>query len=291
LNKKCDELVYKNHELNQKTDKLERKRTALRKDLNDCLSILRSVEGDYNSAQNDVNACDRSIMLCVTDIERCEDELAKLRKKENPFTTLIGTAKRYSKELKQDIEALLEQLNKLKVEQEAYAYWVVGFKRVRLFVLEEALHSLEVEVNNLLISLGLVDWKITLDVERENKTGGVTKGFTVFIHSPKFDKPVKYEAWSGGEVQRLRLAGDLGLANLIMEQAGFINYIEIIDEPSAHMSREGIEDMIETIHQRAHDTGRQIWLVDHHTTSFTGFSGVLTAVMDQKGKARLEYEE
>jgi DNA repair exonuclease SbcCD ATPase subunit len=152
-------------------------------------------------------------------------------------------------------------------------------------VVEEALQQLEIEVNNNLASLGLTDWLVKFDVERENKSGGLTKGFVVFVHPSGHEHPMRFEAYSGGETQRLRLAGDLGLANLIMERAGLVSTIEFLDEPSEHLSQGGLLDLCETLYQRAIDNNKRIWLVDHHALEFGDFAGQLTAIMTDKGSS------
>ncbi len=183
-------------------------------------------------------------------------------------------------------KASIAQLNE---EHSAVSFWVGGFKRVRLFIVETTLRQLEVEVNNSLADLGLTDWRIEFDVERENKSGSITKGFVVFVYAPGHAEPVRWESWSGGETQRLRLAGALGLANLIMEQAGLVSQVEFYDEFSTHMSEEGIQDTLQTLHDRAHSLGRQIWVIDHNSLDFGGFSGTLTIIKDTEG-SHLGYE-
>lgn len=297
IKKRQDQITEKIDKLNTQQKKLKKEIKAIedqveqsRKDVNELGHIKTELDQQHSKTDNDILNLENQIKACANNIERYNSDIVKLKKKENPFETLIINSKRQRKEIEQKLEKAKGKLDRFKINLESYSFWINGFKRVRLFVIEEALHSLEIEINNMLISLGLSGWKITLDVERENKSGGITKGFTVFIQSPKHDKPVKFESWSGGETQRLRIAGDLGLANLIMEQAGLKSEIEIIDEPSEHMSAEGIEDMIETLYQRAYDEEKQIWLVDHNTVEFAGFSGMLTAEMDSKGKATLNYQ-
>lgn len=273
----------------EKLKALDKRIHDYRSEVNSLRKLKDEVEREYHELKSDIRLADRAVVEAEETLKRYTADIKRAEKADNPFRSMIAEAKDQLKANKADIKKHKAALADVLADQSAYAYWAAGFKKVRLFVIEEALNSLEVEVNNLLITLGLVGWKATFDVERETSTGGVSKGFTVFIQSPKHDKPVRFEAWSGGEVQRLRLAGDLGLANLIMEQAGFVNSIEIIDEPSEHMSKEGIEDLLETIHQRAHSTEKTIWLVDHHTVEFSGFSGTLTAVMNNEGKSHLEY--
>ena len=88
---------------------------------------------------------------------------------------------------------------------------------------------------------------IKFDTERETTTGTVSKGFQVLIYSPDNKEPVPWEAWSGGEAQRLRLAGSMGLASLILDSKGIKSNIEIFDEPSAYLSQSGIEDLVELL--------------------------------------------
>src|SRR5258707_2034718 len=109
----------------------------------------------------------------------------------------------------------------------------------------------------------MIDWQISFDVERESKSGGITKGFVVFVKSPANTEPVRWENWSGGETQRLQLAAALGLANLIMQQNGLDNTIEFYDEPSTHLSAEGMIGLADMLHERAISEQKRIWIVDH----------------------------
>jgi len=161
-------------------------------------------------------------------------------------------------------------------------FWVGGFKRLRLHIIEETLRTLEVEVNNNLASLGLGDWKIEFDIERENKSGGVTKGFTTLITDPK-DYTTKYETLSFGETQRVKLAGCFGLANLIMERAGLVSKVEMYDEPSEHMTEEGITDTLNTLRDRAMNNARVVIVVDHHAISYGDFAGTTMVEKDENG--------
>ena len=190
------------------------------------------------------------------------------------------------KRIKKNKEKLLKIKSATKIlsnDYEAINFWSSGFKRIRLFVIEETLKQLEIEINNSLTSLGLVDWKLLLDIERENKSGSVTKGFSVLVSNSENKKPVRFESWSGGETQRLRLAGDLGLANLIMERTGFINKIEFIDEPCEYLSREGINDLLESLHERAINEDKKIFLADHNILEFGDFEGTLSIIKDKSG--------
>lgn len=216
-----------------------------------------------------------------------KSSISREMKRENHFSTLIIEKRASLKSLKDKIEAIAQQITKGEEEHVAVSFWVTGFKRIRLMIVEESLRQLEIEVNNNLANLGLTDWTVEFDVERENKSGGITKGFVVLIRAPGHTEPVKFEAWSGGEIQRLSLAGDLGLANLIMEKAGLVNTIEWFDEPSQHLSPTGVLDLAETLAERASNQRKRVFMVDHASLDFGGFSGTVTAVKDADG-SRLE---
>lgn len=206
----------------------------------------------------------------------------------NPYASLIQAKEKLLLTVEQQLVGNHHDLKNVGAEHAAVNYWVAGFKRVRLFIVEAALAQLELEVNNNLAGLGLSQWKVSFDVERENKSGGLTKGFTTFVHPEGANEAVRFEAYSGGEVQRLRLAGDLGLANLIMERAGLTSRVEFYDEPSQHLSTEGLLDLAEVLHERAVSLDRKVWIIDHRIIDFTGFADTFTAVKDVNG-SRISY--
>ncbi len=212
------------------------------------------------------------------------ERLHEVEKVANPHTEMLQQKRTQLKAYKKIIAESTESLNQAEAEHIAISFWIKGFKQVRLFIIEQAFTVLEVEVNNSLAQLGMVDWQITFDIERENRAGGITKGFVVFVKGPSNPEPVRWESWSGGETQRLQLAGDLGLANLIMQQAGLSNTIEVFDEPSQHMSPEGLVDLANLLHERALNDGKRIWLVDHTAiTNFSGFEAIIKVRKDKNG--------
>jgi DNA repair exonuclease SbcCD ATPase subunit len=266
-------------------------------DIKEATHVLNRLDGKLeavvrNTANLDSNVVELKVKisnidakLVATDnrINELKLEAKAKQVEENPFAVMWQKQKSEILLRKTLLLKQRKELEELQAKYDATIYWVSGFKRVRLFVIEETLRQLEVEVNNSLTSLGLVDWSIEFDVERENKSGGVTKGFVVFIRCPSNPEPVRWESWSGGETQRLQLAGDFGLANLIMMQAGLTNTIEFYDEPSNHLSDEGVNDLAETLHQRALDDGKTIWLVDHRMPEFGDFKAKLEVVKTETG--------
>lgn len=258
-------------------------RAAIKADLQAAEQHRRGAAAAAEQAQQALRAAQQRVI----DLQgRADAEAART----NPYAALLAEKRGSFDALKARQAKLTKELSAIEAEHAAVAYWVTGFKKVRLLVIEETLRTLEVEVNNSLTSLGLSDWAITLDVERENKSGAVTKGFHVFVSCPHYDKPVKWESWSGGETQRLQQAGDFGLSNLIMVQAGLQGMVEFYDEPSQHLSDAGLLDLAETLHQRALTQNKVILLIDHHTIDFGEFAGICRVSKDDVGSTFGDWE-
>ena len=190
----------------------------------DDLKAVRKNHADFSYAQADAEAKIRQMREKVAYSKQAIDTKAN---EANPYTEMLNTNLEATGGFNYQKNALKASIEKHEREHASVSYWVNGFKRVRLMIVEETLRQLEIEVNNNLGSLGLLDWRIEFDVERETKAGGISKGFVVFVHPSDKADPVRFEAYSGGETQRLRMAGDLGLANLIMERAGLTNTLEL----------------------------------------------------------------
>ena len=170
-----------------------------------------------------------------------------------------------------------------------YSFWVRGFKDLRLQLIAEALTELEIEVNSCVTALGLIDWELKFQVDRETASGTISRGFTVSVISPYNNKPVPWESWSGGESQRLRIAATMGLSNLIRSRTGTELALEVWDEPSTALSQQGVHDLLEALNHRANTEQRPIWIVDHTSHSFGGFAGGATITKRKSGSVIEQY--
>lgn len=220
-------------------------------------------------------------------LDAVESEFNRLNDSQNPYTSKLESIISSITQEKDVLEALEGSLETINQELSAYDKWVKGFKDIRLLVIEQAITDLEVEVNNAISELGLSGWSIKFDIEKENKSGGVTKGFNVLVYSPTNSQPVPWAAWSGGEGQRLRLAATAGLSSLILSRRNVNPNCEFYDEPSKHMNKEGLTTLAEYLSNRARTLGKQIWLVDHNIPDFSGVTGTIKIIKDANG-SRIE---
>lgn len=225
----------------------------------------------------------RKHQKAITDHKLDYDETATLRKIEKLRKRIEYTEDELDKNL-QDAEA--EQRSR-----EFCLFWQKRFKDIRLVVVREAVLELEVNSNNALAELGLPGWNIKFDVERLNASGGITKGFSVFIQSPGSTDSVPFESWSGGESQRLRIAVASGLASLMSSRYGVEFAIEVWDEPTAHLSPEGIESLLTFFKKRAQETNKNIFVIDHRSLHSGEFEGTYVVTKSRIGASTITKEK
>lgn len=217
------------------------------------------------------------------ELDRLEDKHEELKKKTNPYAGLIEKRDRERSALMRERQDLQRQLDDSDSLTAFYDYWVKGFKEIRLQLISEALAEFEIEANSELSALGLPDWSLQFDVDGETKTGKMTRGFTITVSSPANPAPVPWEAWSGGETQRLTLSIQLGFSNLVRSRLGFSMPLEVFDEPTQWINEQGVRDLLDCLSLRAKKEGRPIWIVDHRSLGYGGFKGSVGIVKQKKG--------
>lgn len=162
-------------------------------------------------------------------------------------------------------------------------FWVKGFKEVRLYIIEELLQELEAATNELLPESGLHDWQVKFAIERETKSGTVQRKLDITILSPRNNKAVKWESWGGGVGQRLRVIGALALSEVLLNHLGINCNLEILDEPSQHLSTEGVRDLCEYLADRARRLEKTTFYVDHKAVDSHFFASTVTVVKTATG--------
>jgi len=145
------------------------------------------------------------------------------------------------------------------------------------------LQELELAANVMLEQMGLIGWQLKYATEKETKKGSITRGLNVTVLSPRNDRAVKWECWSGGARQRLRLIGALALSEVLLARVGLEPSLEILDEQCANLSIEGIEDLVDYLHDRAAQLDRVIYLIEHHTVASSKFASTINVVKTTKG--------
>lgn len=262
--------------LRDENSKLERRLYRVQNQISEASLILKNHLQLIKSAENQVASAERW--------------LAEIEDEANPYVDQIERNAARKQLLldqeKESTEALKEAIEEITMLE----YWVKHFKNIRTFCISQALMQLEVEVNTNLAKLGLSDWAIHFDVERETSSNTIKKEFQVLIDSPHNDGLVPWESWSGGESQRLRIAGTTGLASLILARKGITTNVEFWDEPTNGLNQKGVEDLMSTLSDHAKDNGKQVWVVDHRSLSFGNFKKAVCVRKTKSGSIIEEIE-
>lgn len=253
-------------------------------DTNELRQQYQTAKASEESATR--KAAEVSQQISAQDALRSElNRQLKSFSKQNPFTAPLRDIKMSIASSKDKISSLSKEAKLWTKKAGYFKFWVKEFKLIRLMVVEKALSEFEIEANTALSQLGLSNWSITFDVQRETKGGDISKGFNVLVNSPYTSNAVPWESWSGGENQRLRLAVSMGLMNLVLGKKGIQTNIEVYDEPTQHLSQEGVVDLLTTFRDRAVAMHKRIFVVDHSMLDFGGFSGYVNIIKTQQGSS------
>jgi len=234
---------------------------------NDAVDARTRAQGNVNRVKAELDAYKKV---------RTENE-----EKLNPYAALVATARLDLNNAKADKAALSKKLSKLDKRIGLTRYWIDGFKQVRLYLIDEVLAELEGVTQTLLSSVGLDSWRVRYDIDKETKTGTVKPGLNVSIFQPEFDRAVKWELFSGGEAQRLRLIGAVALSEVLLRRAGVKCELLVLDEPTRHLSPEGVRDTADFLIDRA--TRQQVFYIDHQAVDTNRMAGVLKVTRDENG--------
>ena len=202
---------------------------------------------------------------------------------QNPHREQLTMLRKRRDQIKQQIEASQKTIVTKREYAERTKFWIKGFKDIRLLQVEEVLQELEITTNSFCEEFGLVGWQIKYDIERETKSGTIARGLNITVLSPSNKNAVKWESWSGGEAQRLRLIGTLALGNVLLNHIGVSTNLMIFDEPTESLSKEGVQDLVELLAQCAKDMKKSIILVDHHLIESSHFIQTVQVTKNKDG--------
>lgn len=226
------------------------------------LQSARDQIAEHTRQQNHLNI---TLIAVHTRLQTLQENRVQLHQ-DNPYTAHAHAARNAVSAASVAIADTENQLTIATQQLTEYEYWEGAFKRVRLFLIRRTLVLLEVETANAAAMLGIGHWKITFRTEAETKSGTIRPG--IHIEAMNRTGQGNYKSFSGGESQRVRLAVSMGLAGLIQSLSGVVYTTEVWDEPMSWLSPEGMEDLIQCLHQRSELTGKSIWLLDHQPLNY-----------------------
>jgi len=263
--------------------KVEQARTTAKAAVDRLQAHMSEFEDIESRAQVELGYLGPQVAELKAKITGLKEARAERNDERNPYTEQIQTLRRNFQKLEVTLRELKEDQALAAQKIERTKFWVKGFKEVQLHLITEVLQELELTTNAMLAEVGLHDWSVAYAVERETKSGTFQRGLTVLVRSPANEQEVRWESWSGGEGQRLRVVGALALSEVLLNYAGVIPSLEVLDEPTRHLSPEGVADLCTFLGERAKRLDRTIWLIDHTAREGIAFSGSVTVVKTAKG--------
>lgn len=281
----CNQPITEGHkkaEAQKIKHKLETETQKLTEAIEKHSTLSKQLES-LRSKENEMASASKALTLAQSELKQTERELQQTLSQENPYTLAREEVEQRGAQLVHDMELIDKQLDTATTQSEHMHFWIKAFKEIRLSMIKESLDQLTLEANEVLYQLGLHDWAVAFDIERENKSGGITRAFTIMIKAPHVETSVPWEVWSGGESQRLRLSISMGFANLICNRLGVKPNVEFWDEPSTWLSEAGIRDLLDVLSERAVRMQKVILLADHRSLDSGAFAGVIKLVKDANG--------
>lgn len=193
----------------------------------------------------------------------------------NPHRGTIADARVRIREVAAEITEKKSLADRCAASAERAAFWARGFREIRLGIIDEVLTDLRETAAEVLDGVGLGDWSVEFATERETKSGTTQRALHVSIRSPEAPEGVRWEVYSGGERQRLRIAGALALSEVLLAHAGVRVDFRVLDEPTHGLSAEGVRDMCEVLEEYARSAGVRILYIDHQAQEGSAFSGTI----------------
>lgn len=282
------ELSEANEDRKKAKDNTKKAADELQDAKSHALEARRQLEWKRESVKgNEQNDALRDLSLAQSDKKMLERSVAEYKNKENPHKENLESVRKRKRLATSDKKECSDLIEKIKRRIDRYSFWSKGFKEIRTYIIDDALQELEIATNAVLPDLGLIGWSVTCKPERESDSGSSRRMLNVEVTSPSNSKRVKWQAWSGGEGQRLRLAGALALRDVLLRYAGVDCALEVLDEPTRHLSASGRNDLCDFLADRAKERQRQTWYTDHHTSDSAKFASVVTVTKDKEG-SRIE---
>lgn len=252
--------------------------------LEDRIEELEESLADFNKGLADVAVAAERSQNLLKQYHTAQAKVQSIKDEINPHTAQCDKLEEELNQYDAREKQYLENVETNKTSLEIYEFWQKGFKQIRLEQIDNTLVELEVATNKHAAELGLEDERIEFATERATKSGKMSHSFSVMLYTADSpDESVPFEVYCGGEKQRWQLAVTFGLSEVLLDRAGVSTDFEIIDEPTTHLSDEGIDDLLECLKTRAVNTGRRIFLIDHRVLNKGAFDAVVTVLKDKTG--------
>lgn len=255
--------------------------------LSSLASQLRKAEDAEREADGKLRLLERELGAAASRASAAEEALLRAQAEEDPHRQAVMDAARRLREIDAGLKEKGELLRRLRASAERAQFWARGFREIRLGIIDDIVADLRETTAEVLEGLGLGDWQVDYLTERETKSGATQRALSAVVRSPAAPERVRWEVYSGGERQRLRLASALALSEVLLAHAGTGYNFRVLDEPTRGLSPEGRRDLVEVLGDYARQAGLKIFYIDHTSAEGAQFASSVE-VVGRPGGARVE---
>ena len=244
---------------------------------------LSELESAAERAVGELRLLEREHAVAQAHAAMAEEACHRVENEVNPHRQVAANARTRLREIEKGLGEKRTLAEKLAASVERAQFWTRGFRDIRLGAIDDVLEDLRETVAAVLEALGVGDWGVEFMTERETRAGTTQRALSVAIRAPGAPEGVRWETYSGGERQRLRLAGALALAEVLLAHAGASLDFRVLDEPTRGLSREGVRDLTEALATYAEEAGLRLFYADHQSEEGLSFTSTTTVINDVDG--------
>lgn len=255
----------------------------LEEQLTEARSVLERFRRQEEESQTTLNVTEPEVGRLRARINLFKQRRDDIDNEANPYSDDISQHRHRLEELKTEISKVDKDIDRHEAAQQRADFWIKGFKEIRLMIIQEALAQMQLLATGMLEESGLFGWELEYVSEQTTKSETLKSGVAVLVKPRATDKFVRWESFAGGEKQRLRLIGSRALAEVLLNNAGITVNLEVFDEPTAALSSEGIEDLVNLLAEQARWSNKAIFLVDQHAIPSDRFASVIRVVRTKEG--------
>jgi exonuclease SbcC len=184
------------------------------------------------------------------DVAQAEEQVRTLREREGITRVALGRSQsQYEHCLQQAAELQRKQQQRDQAVDERTLYGdltqMFGKNGIQAIMIENAIPELEDEANRILARVTRSAMHLTLETQRDTRTGGVAETLDIKISDELGTR--NYEMFSGGEAFRINFAIRVALAKMLARRAGARLRTLVIDEGFGTQDAEGLERLGEVI--------------------------------------------
>lgn len=185
-----------------------------------------------------------------TDLSRTEALLQNLRQREGEERLALGRRQsQYEHCVQREAELKEKTAQRKHAHEERGLYGdlvqLFGKNGIQAIMIENAIPELEDEANRVLARVTDNAMHLTLETQRDTRTGGVAETLDIKISDTLGTR--NYELFSGGEAFRINFALRIALSKMLARRAGTRLRTLVIDEGFGTQDSQGLERLVEII--------------------------------------------